>query len=135
MLVIIVWWLIKTRRLSPSTSLSSSWFLLLAYIAPVVLSSCRPFVLSSHCSHSPFAHLAHDYTFNNVLLGFDLLVQTVSDCSGGGLIETGSVLGGLSPRIATTGLEPQLDHFQHFYTKMNNDQVGASDIASNNRPC
>ena len=53
----------------------------------------------------------------DVLLGFDLLVQTVSDCSGGGLIDGAedieigngtSVLGGLSLRIATTGCSPNL---------------------------
>jgi len=50
----------KGCRLSPSTSLSSSWFLLLAYIAPVVginrtrrLPTCR-----SHTLHSPFAYIA-----------------------------------------------------------------------------
>jgi len=65
MLVIVAWWLIKSRRLSPSTSLSSSWFLLLAYIAPslayiapVVLPSCRLIARTRR------SHTLHDSTFN-----------------------------------------------------------------------
>jgi len=51
MLVIVIVWLIKTRRWSPSTSLSSSWFLLVVpvdarFVAVPVVS-----VIMSWCLH------------------------------------------------------------------------------------